>query len=505
MKKTATLLLIIISFQVQSQVWIQNQKIVASDRAASDYFGESVAIDGDRAIVGTSRTDGTIGLGFVGSAYIYEKDTNDIWQEIQILNASDEKQNDNYGNAVAIQGNYAFVCATKEGSINQSTNYAGAVYVYERNTNGVWNEIQKITPSDRDLYQRFGNSIDVEGDTLVVGSHWSSNGDGSVLIFEKDINGIWNETQIFTASDLQNDDEFGSSVSIEGNTILVGAIREDINFSDNAGAAYIFEKDNTGIWQEQQKLTSTDRVIGALFGFSVDIDGDYAVIGARGESDFSNNDFEFGAAFVFKKGTNGLWTEQQRLLASDMLNGDHFGSAVTISGDNIIIGAPDKTVFMNNVTFYTFAGEAYLFKKDATDIWNEEEIIIPSPRYSDAFFGYSVAISNNELLVGALNENRDENNFNFVQDAGATYFFSDTSSLSISENNYKKHLLYPNPANDLIQITNLGYNKNYKIYNTLGQLVKEGMVRNYITINDLKPNPYYIIIENISPIGFIKK
>jgi len=495
----------LISLQVHSQVWNQNQKIVASDRTDFDYFGESVAIDGDRAIIGTSRTNGTIGLGFVGSAYIHEKDSNGIWQEIQILNASDEKQNDNYGNAVAIQGNYAFVCAIKEGSINQSTIYAGAVYVYERNTNGVWNEIQKITPSDRDLYQRFGNSIDVEGDTLVIGSHWSNNGDGAVLIFEKDNNGIWNETQILTPIDLQNDDEFGSSVSIEGNTILVGAIREDINFSDNAGAAYIFEKDNTGIWQEQQKLTSTDRVIGALFGFSVDIDGDYAVIGARGESDFSNNDFEFGAAFVFKKGINGLWTEQQRLLASDMLNGDHFGSAVTISGDNIIIGAPDKTVFMNNVTFYTYAGEAYLFKKDDTDMWSEEEIIIPSARDSNAFFGYSVAISNNELLVGALNENRDENNLNYIQDAGAVYFFNDTSSLSISENNYKKHLLYPNPAKDLIQITNTNHNESYKIYNTLGQLVKEGKVSDFIEIKDLRPNPYYLIIGNKTPIGFIKK
>lgn len=504
MKRFALLLIAIITFQSHAQLWSQDQKIVASDRASNDYFGESVAIDGDMAIVGTSRTNGTINSSFVGSAYIFEKDSNDVWQEIQILNASDEKQNDNFGNAVAIQGNYAFVAAIKEGS--SIDNFNGAVYVFERGMNGIWNEIQKITPSDRLIYQRFGNSIEIEGDTLVVGSFQSINNGGSVLIFEKDTNGIWVETQILTSSDTQNDDQFGSSVFIDGDTLLIGASREDQQLSDNAGAAYIFNKDVNGIWQEQQKLTATTRITNALFGSSVSIDGNYLVVGARGESDFSNNDFEFGAAFVFKKDTNGIWLEQQRLLASDMINGDHFGSVVTISNDNIVIGAPDKTVFVNNVTFYTYSGSAYLFKRNTADVWNEEEIIIPSPRFSDAYFGYTISLNGNQLLIGALNEDRNETNSNFLQDAGAAYFFTDTSSLSISENIYNnKQILYPNPSNNFIKITNSNTKENYKIYNTLGLLSKEGQLNDRINIQNLNPGFYFLKIENKSPIRFIKK
>ena len=136
MKKLIPLLLIICSFQVEAQLWNQNQKVVASDRSVRDYFGESVHLNADRAIVGASATNGNINENFVGSAYILDKDANGLWNETQILYASDAKSGDNFGNDVIIDGNYAYVAAITEGSTINS--YDGAVYVFELNINGVW-------------------------------------------------------------------------------------------------------------------------------------------------------------------------------------------------------------------------------------------------------------------------------------------------------------------------------------------------------------------------------
>lgn len=501
MKKLIPLLLIICSFQVEAQLWNQNQKVVASDRSVRDYFGESVHLNADRAIVGASATNGNINENFVGSAYILDKDANGLWNETQILYASDAKSGDNFGNDVIIDGNYAYVAAITEGSTINS--YDGAVYVFELNINGVWSEIQKITPTDRTLYNNFGKSIKVEGNTLVIGANYTFGTGGAVLIFEKDANDIWNEIQIIQSLDAESYDEFGSSVSIDGQYILIGTPKEDSQLTDNSGAAYIFKKNNLGIWEEQQKLIPNTRHINSYFGYNVAIKGDFAFISAPYESDFDNSLFEFGAVYIFKKGANNVWTEHQKLLASDLYNNDRFGNEIDINEGNLIIGAYNKSVYTNGTTYYNEAGSVYFFKKDNAGYWNELEDLTPSPRHNFARFGNSLSMNNNEVLIGAYFEDRNENNLNSIQDAGACYFF-ESSTLNLSEYNLANITLFPNPTTDFIYLTNMKNKENYKIYNMVGSLIMEGQINNKINVQNLNSGVYLLNIKNTT-INFIKK
>ena len=335
-------------------VWIEKAVLHASDAQVSDYFGYSVSISGDYAVVGAFSEDGGSGdpASNAGAAYIYERDTAGVWSEKAVLHASDAQVDDYFGYSVSISGNYAVIGAWQEdgGSGDPSSN-AGAAYVYERYTGGVWTERAILHATDAQALDSFGYSVSISGFFVLIGasSEDGGNGDpaigaGAAYIYERDTVGVWIEKAVLHASDAQVSDYFGYSVNISGDYAVVGAYSEDGGSGDpasNAGAAYIYERDTAGVWSEKAILHASDAQEVDQFGSSVSISGNYALIGAWREDGGSGDPaLGAGAAYIYERGLGGSWSEIVILNATDAQTADNFGSSVGISGYSAVAGAP---------------------------------------------------------------------------------------------------------------------------------------------------------------------
>ena len=163
-------------------------------------------------------------------------------------------------------------------------------------------------------------------------------------MFTKNGGGTWIETKKLVANDLDTDDQFGNSVSIDGNYLAIGAPNEDhdtsnANFLSNSGSAYLFSKDNFGIWNQQQKIVSLDRTSDDEFGFSVSLSGSKTLVGAYKEDEDSlggNSLSSAGSAYLFELQTSGNWNQLSKLVASDRESTDFFASSVSIDDKNFI-------------------------------------------------------------------------------------------------------------------------------------------------------------------------
>jgi len=352
--------------------------------------------------------------------------------EIQILSALDADNGDELGISVAISGNFAVVGAWREDDDLMGIDSLGAVYIFERNLMGVWTEVQKIVASDREPEDEFGGSVAIDGNILVVGAHSkdivSTNPDaGAAYVFERDASGIWNEVEILVASDRAEYDQFGTSVSISGETIVIGAPFEDQNTMNmdtkpDAGSAYIFKKDASGNWVETQKIVALDRATADLFATDVSIWDSTIIIGAY-KDDLAATQIDAGSAYFFQQNINGNFIETSKVTASDIEASDYFGYAVDIFDNRAVIGAyfEDEDV-MNNNTFAE-AGSAYVFEKSSSGFWNQKQKIVPTDREPGDYFGYDVSISGNMILVGAPLEDEDITGTIFKNSSGSAYSF----------------------------------------------------------------------------------
>lgn len=335
-------------FTRSGTTWTQQQKIKGSDSVNGDNFGISVAINetGDYVIVGATG----IGLN-AGGAYIFTR-SGTTWTEQQKILSSDIQNGDFFGNAVAINstGDYVIVGAYLEDTGGSS---AGAAYVFNRD--GVtWTEQQKIQGSNTSGSDEFGTSVAInsEGDYIIVGAPAKTSDTGSAYVFIR--NGVtWTEQQILTASDAATINFYGFSVSInsDGSYVAVGAYGNN-DGGTNSGAVYIYLRSNT-TWSEQQKLKANVPAASALFGQSVCLNsiGNYIAIGTPGET--SNT----GSVYIFTL-SNGVWTQQQKITASNPSTGDLFGYSTSTSGEYILAGA------YNEDTGGTNTGSSYVFKND---------------------------------------------------------------------------------------------------------------------------------------------
>ena len=301
--------------------WSQQAKLLASDGAANDWFGYSVSISGDYAIVGARRDD-----SYAGSAYIFKRDGTN-WSQQAKLVASDRAIEDHFGISVSISGDYAIVGACQD---DDNGTESGSAYIFKRRGTS-WSEQAKLVPSDGDVADFFGNSVSISGDYAIAGADGDHSYTGSAYIFY--YNGTsWSEQAKLVATDGAAYDYFGISVSISGDYAIVGADLDDDN-GTNSGSAYIFKRSRTG-WRQQAKLLAADGTYYDEFGYSVSISGEYAIVGAYCDDD---NGTDSGSAYIFERsGTN--WSEKAKLLASDGAAGDRFGS-VSVSGDYAIVGA----------------------------------------------------------------------------------------------------------------------------------------------------------------------
>ncbi len=366
-------------------------KLTASDAAFDDWFGHSVAISGDTAVVGAPG-NGIDLRGEPGSAYVYVR-SGTTWSEQAHFFASDAEADDFFGSSVAISGDTAVVGAPGDGTAAGSK--AGSAYVYVR-SGTTWSEQAHLFASDAAAYDNFGSSVAISGDTAVVGAPGDSSTiiegrkEGSAYVYVRS-GTTWSEQAHFFASNAVPFNFFGDSVAIVGDTAVVGVPGDDTAAGESAGSAYIYVRGGT-TWSEQAHLFASDAAAYDNFGSSVAISGETIVVGANRDSTAAG--METGSAYVYVR-SGATWGEQARLFASDAAAYDHFGYSAAITGETIVVGArfDDTAAGMD-------AGSAYVYVRSGTT-WSEQAHLFASDTAAGDFFGISVAISGETIVVGA--------------------------------------------------------------------------------------------------------
>ncbi len=385
-----------------SNIWGEVKELMGEQ--GRDYFGNSVAIDGDRAIVGAFNQGPGGGYG-AGAAYIYERNLGgaNAWGEEKKLVASDGALQDYFGISVAVDGDTVIVGATCAGPCEYC---CGKAYIYERNMGGMnaWGEVIKLTAANPTNNDTFGSSVAIDGDIAVIGS------DEAAYVYGRNTGGLnaWGLMKKLTASDGYPGDHFGSAVAIAGDRVIVGAYGNF--YSNNYGVAYVFGRNTGGAnyWGELKILTTTN-ALAYNFGVSVAMASDYAIIGADQEVIQGVN--FCGAAYVFGRNAGGVdnWGRVKRLTADGAPASDHFGNSVGLTYDTpfyiAVVGAcggstPDK---------------AYIFEQEAG--WNQVKKLVGSDTLAGDKFGCSVAIEKDVAIVGAYMKDT------INTDAGAAYIF----------------------------------------------------------------------------------
>ncbi len=364
-----------LAFGRESTVICEDIKLTASDGEGNDYFGCSVSISGDYAIVGVYQHR--------GAAYIFKREGTS-WAQQAELTCPQDQAGDSFGDSVSISGDYAIVDARETGyshsffifrregtnwtqqaefyyrsnyrdytrpSVSISRDYAiggiwSSAYMFER-VGTSWAQQAELFKPDLGRSEGFGDSVSISGDYAIVATRPLLS---LVYIFKRE-GESWTQQAELTSSDGSIEDSFGSSVTIDGDYAIVGA-DHDGGSGENSGAAYIYKRSGT-TWNEQAKLIASDGADWALFGNSVSIKGDYAVIGAKGDDENGKNS---GAAYIFEREGAG-WVQKTKLTAWDGGAQDYFGLSVSIDGDYIIVGAPYDDDKGENT------GSVYIFKR----------------------------------------------------------------------------------------------------------------------------------------------
>jgi hypothetical protein len=311
------------------------------------------------------------------------------------LVASDGNGSDFFGSVVAIEGDTAIVGApgNDDGAID-----TGAAYVFVRN-GGVWSQEAKLVASDAVAIDQFGSAVAVAGDTAIVGSPFQDGagpGTGAAYVFVRN-GGAWSQKAKLVASDAQPGDAFGAAIAMDADTAVIGAPADDSGGSD-MGSAYVFQS-NGGSWSQQAKLTAKDGAAYDEFGTSVAISGTSVLVGAlRADTPA----MDAGAIYVFVQ-SGGSWSQQAKLTASDGAAGDQLGASVGLWGDSAVGGAARHDFGASN------AGAAYVFERGGVTWKQQAKLVAPSAGSSD-WFGMSVAISGDLVLVGAWGDDAPANN-----------------------------------------------------------------------------------------------
>jgi hypothetical protein len=318
----------------------------AADAAAFDHLGFSAAVDGDTVVVG-AYLEGT-GPSNPGAAYVFARDHGgpNAWDQVAKLTASDGSDADQFGISVAVSGDTALVGAWFDDDAGPQ---CGSAYVFQRDQGGAdnWGQVAKLTAADAAAADLFGISVALSGDRALIGARLDDDGgaqSGSAYLFERNVGGAdnWGEAKKLTASGATGGEWFGQSVALAGERAVVGALT-----TASIGSAHVFERDHggSGNWGEVADLTPSDGVGGNQFGFTVALSSDTVVVGANATEGV-------GAAYVYDRdeGGAGNWGEVARLDPADGAGGDSFGR-VAIAGDLVLVGAPGSGVAGAAYTF----------------------------------------------------------------------------------------------------------------------------------------------------------
>jgi hypothetical protein len=366
--------------------------LTAADPIENAEFGRSIAVDGDCVVVGAAEGSDEVAVG-TGAAYVFRYFGGAYVQEAKLdpkFDDPDIEDGAEFGRAVAVKGNVIVVGArfAKSGS----TEKAGAAYIYKK-TNGAWSFVQKVAAGDSAPEDNFGRAVALDNDLLVVTARKedvSVENDGAAYVFRQR-RGIWVQEAKLTASDSTTQARFGQSVAVRGNLVVVGARDANTPVTDGAGAVYLFSH-SQGRWNEFAKLYAGDGAGGDQFAFNVAVSGNLIAVGARRADPVGKKDA--GAVYLFQV-LGKSWHEVGKLTANDAKAGDELGHSVAMSGDFIAAGAR-----RTDIDGKKDQGAVYLFKRSGNH-WVEEAKIIASDGGAGDEFGHSLSAHGNKIAVGA--------------------------------------------------------------------------------------------------------
>ncbi len=445
-------------FTRSANVWTQQAKLVASDAGGNDRFGWSVALDGDRAVVGANQDD--LVNSNQGSTYVFSRSGN-VWSQQSKLSAADGALDDEFGYAVAVSGTtvlvgarsnntgtgnaYAFTFAagswTQQAKITAtdavlgdqfgwtvalegdtaligapgddiaSALEQGSAYVFVR-AGVIWTQQAKLVAADGAGNDQFGWKVALSGETALVGAHFDSVGaatkQGSAYAFVRSV-AVWSQQAKIVAADGLRNDEFGYGLALRSDTAIIGAPFDDVGGNTDQGSAYAFTRSGTA-WAQQNQFSTGAGSSDQQFALAIAVSGDTAMAGARFETVGSK--LRQGAVYVYTRNAN-VWTQSARLVASDGDVGDTFGNDVAINGDTAVIGASGDTLGSS-----TLQGSAYVFSRSG-GTWSQQSKLIAADGSSGMEFGRVVAVDADTVLIGAPSA-RIGTNFN----QGAAYVYT---------------------------------------------------------------------------------
>ncbi len=406
--------------------WVLESKVVASgwSSAEGDWFGASVSISGDVAVVGARYDDDATENS--GSAYVFARDLGapEAWGLMKQLKAWDGAPDDGFGAAVSISGDVIVVGAPYDDDNGYSS---GSAYIFGRNEGGIdtWGLVAKISPSDGAPGDVFGFDVCLDGDTVIiaaVGNDDNGDGAGAAYVFVRNLGGldVWGQLTKLMASDGAEGDHFGGAVALSGDTVVVGARTDDDN-GRNSGSAYVFDRNHRGTnrWGQIAKLTASDGEIGDSFGTAVSVSGDTAIIGAYLDDGDESN---CGSAYIFGRDHGGpnAWGEVTGIVASVGTENGNFGTSVSISGDTVVVGADTEDTWLSS-------GSSYVFQRNngGSNMWNEVARLTNPPEDPTNLFGCSVANSGDTIVIGSPGD------FDLGHNSGSALIFEISRNLEV--------------------------------------------------------------------------
>jgi hypothetical protein len=374
----------------------EEQKLLRQFGETNDDFGGAVAIEGEWALIGATGVDAP--FSSTGAVFVHRFNGSE-WSHDDTLLASDKAEYDRFGCCVAISGDSALIGAWFDD--NENGDDAGAAYVFCFDGSN-WHEVTKLIASDGAEDDRLGVSVDLDGDLAVVGAHNdddSGEDSGSAYIFRFD-GANWVEETKLLASDGSSGDWFGSELALDGDVAVVSAPGAD-DLGEWTGAVYVYRYQR-GDWVEEARLLASDGAAEDRFGSALALEGDRLVVGAFADDDLGR---DCGAVYIFQH-EGSTWIESAKLVPSDAQVADYFGCSVALEGSRIVVGAPAYSFFEG--------GAAYLFNyRDGS--WEQTTRLLSSDLEDDDELGGAVAISDGTIFIGAPG---DEN------DTGAAYVFA---------------------------------------------------------------------------------
>ncbi len=495
--KKITLLITILIFTIGfSQDFRDNVQLIDTPNLTDTNadFGYAAKIFNNKIVIGARGEIANASTQEPGAVYVYEKQTTSNWVQLNRFSINDGLTGDDFGYAVDIYNN-TIVAGARKYDTNSVTD-SGAVYVYEIGNNGIVDEQTLVSPQIR-LFNWFGSSVSVSDSYIVIGEPFYTNnannqgGAGAVHIFKKDSNGDWIFDHTLISPNQLDGNEFGNAVKIYNNKIIIGAQKEG---ATNRGRAYIYQLNNiTENFDYVQTLDISSQQTNTQYGFSVDINEEYAIVGALG----------LNKAYLFElDSSNGIWNLNNSLDNLLTITGGT-GASVSLFDNYAVVGSPS----------YTGGGAATVFKRNnSSNQWELLQSLLPAQEnitstQTSINFGRAVSMYNQNILVGAYNGNSEQTP---TYESGLVALYETNTTLGIDEQYSQKPIeFYPNPVKDYFFInTNYAFD-DVRLYDIHGKIVNTFKRTYAYNISNLESGIYFVSlsnnIENLLTLKLIKE